>query len=321
MNRQSNFELLRILCMFGILTAHMLIALYQDKIHSTDFSMENQIRSFLLNVGAVGMNCFVMISGYFTIKLTKAKVVIFIGQCFWYSFFAILLFGGSWISVLFPISESGLRFINSYLALMLVSPLVNAGLQALNGIDLRKAVALLFFCDIYLGYEHQQVVVSADDHNLFHFICIYSLGQLVARENWKLVNAGWWCIGCFLVMTALHAVKMVWFPISAVYSLHFNSPMLVIATLLVFLWAKGLNVSQSRWINWVAASVFSVYLVHSNPNIAPSFWSQMELVRDFFSSPIITALALTLAIVLFFASCVLIDKVRIWVFDMIEQKL
>lgn len=321
MIRQSNFELLRILCMIGILIGHILISLYQDQIHSTDFSIENQCRVFLLNVCAVGMNCFVMISGFFTIRLTKAKLLKFIGQCWWYGILAFFLFGGSWKSIVFPVSESGLRFVNSYLALMLVSPLINAGLHALDCNRLKKAVALLFVCDIYLGYEHQLSVISSDDHNLFHLICMYCLGQLVAHNDWKLRNASWGCIGCFVLMTILHAVKMVWLPISAFYSLHFNSPMLIVATLLVFLWAKELIVPQSRAINWVAASVFSVFLIHCNMNIVPHFWSLIEQIRCFFSSPALTILALSLSIVVFFMGCILIDKVRIWVFDMIESKI
>lgn len=321
MMRQSNFELLRILCMMGILMGHVLIALYQDQIHSADFSVENQCRALLLNACAVGMNCFVMISGFFAIKLTKLKFVKFIGQCWWYGIIGLLLFGGSWLSVIFPVSSSGLRFVNSYLALMLVSPLVNAGLNALKGADLKKAIALLLLCDIYMGYGHQQEVISADDHNLFHLICIYCLGYLVAREDWKIKNAGILSIGCFLLMTMLHAVKMVWFPISAIYSLHFNSPLLVVATLLVFLWAKELKIPQSRAINWLAVSVFSVYLIHCNLSIAPHFWPLMQQIREYYSSPTMTAIALALAVLIFFVGCVLIDKVRIWVFDLILRKV
>lgn len=321
MARQSNFELLRILCMLGILTGHLLIALYQDHIHSLDYSEVNQCRVLLLNACAVGMNCFVMISGYFTIRLTKEKLIKFIGQCWWYGIIALLFFGGSWLTAVFPVTGSGLRFVNSYLALMLVSPLINAGLGALNGGDLSKAVLLVSVCDIYMGYEHQQSVISADDQGVFHLISMYCLGQLIARENWTLRYEGSWCLGCFVFMTLLHAIKMVWFPISAIYSLHHNSPMMVIAALLTFLWAKDLKIPQSRFVNWIAASVFSVYLIHCNPSIALTFWSMMERVRDYYASPAMTAFVLALVTILFFAGCVLVDKVRIWVFDLIKRRI
>lgn len=321
MRRQSNFELLRILCMLGILSGHVLIALYQDQIHSADYSVLNQSRALLLNACAVGMNCFVMISGYFTIKLTKTKMVKFIGQCWWYGIIGFLLFGGSWMSIVFPVSGSGLRFVNSYLALMLVSPLINAGLGALKGVYLKRAVSLLLVCDIYLGYEQQQIVISADDQSLFHLISMYCLGQLIAREDWNLRHVGRWGIVCFCVMTLLHGIKMVWFPISAIYSLHHNSPLMVVAALFVFLWAKTLEMPQSRVVNYVADSVFSVYLIHCNPFIAPYFWSMMQQIRDYFVSPAMTILALSLAVLAFFVGCVLIDKVRIWAFDLVLRKI
>lgn len=319
--RQSNFELLRIICMLGILIGHVLITFYQDQIHSVDFTVKNQLRSLILNCCAVGMNCFIVISGYFSIRLTKEKFLKFIGQCWWYALISILLFKGSWTTLVFPVSESGLRFVNAYLGLMLVSPLLNAGLNALSGKEQKKTIFLVLLCDVYLGYMHQRAEISADDHNLFHLMCMYALGNLIRHEDWKQSHAGWWCMGCFLLMTALHAVKMMWFPISVVYSLHFNSPMLIVATVLVFLWAKEWKMPQSRVINWVAASVFSVYLIHCNPAIAPHFWGMVFMVRGAFESPVMTCLALMGMIATFFMGCVLVDKVRIWVFDCIEKRL
>ena len=43
--RQSNFELLRILCMFGVLTSHSLMAMYD--LQTANFSFANEMRIHL----------------------------------------------------------------------------------------------------------------------------------------------------------------------------------------------------------------------------------------------------------------------------------
>ncbi len=316
--RQSNFELLRILCMAGVLIGHALITLYQDQIHSADWSVINQLRVLILNVCAVALNCFVMISGYFMIQTSGRKVLRFWGTCLWYAVLVWICFGGSWGSVLFPISQAGMWFLPCYLALMLVCPLLNAGLGALGGNALYKCVGLLLLADVYIGYWHQSAEIGVTGYGIFHFVTLYGMGYTIAHRDLWMKNAGVWCVGCFLLMTVLHAVKVVWPPMAAIYSLHYNSPALICAALLVFLWSKGLKV-QSRVINWVASSVFAVYLVHCNPKVYPYFQQGLWNIKESSDSVAMSAALIGMLLIAVFAGSILIDKVRIGVFGLIES--
>ena len=60
--RQSNFELLRILCMLGVVTNHVLQTCY-SQLHTSDFSIANDLRVLLMCMSITAVNCFVMISG------------------------------------------------------------------------------------------------------------------------------------------------------------------------------------------------------------------------------------------------------------------
>ncbi|EOU1923475.1 hypothetical protein DMN38_09310, partial [Clostridium perfringens] len=65
--RESNFELLRIISMFMIVVLHVLNhgGIYKStNIYSNDFIIVNLIESLSI----VGVNCFVLISGYFGIN-------------------------------------------------------------------------------------------------------------------------------------------------------------------------------------------------------------------------------------------------------------
>lgn len=59
--RQSNFELLRILCMLGVVTNHVLQNCY-PQLHGADFSIDNDLRVLLMCMSIAAVNCFVMIS-------------------------------------------------------------------------------------------------------------------------------------------------------------------------------------------------------------------------------------------------------------------
>lgn len=316
--RQSNFELLRILCMAGVLVGHALIVLYQDQIHSADWSVTNQLRVLMLNACAVALNCFVMISGYFTIRTNGRKVIRFWSICLWYAVLAWICLGGSWVSVLFPITQAGMWFLPCYLALVLICPLLNAGLEALGGKRLYKCVGLLLLADIYVGYWHQSAEIGVNGYGIFHFVTLYCMGYTIAHRDICMKNAGVWCAGCFLLMTVLHAVKVVWPPMAAIYSLHYNSPALICAAVLVFLWAKGQNV-QSRVINWVASSVFAVYLVHCSPVVYPYFQQGLWSIKESCDSEGMSAVLIGLLLTVIFVGSILIDKVRMGVFGLIES--
>lgn len=310
MMRQSRFELLRILCMMGVLVGHILLFLYPSQIHSQDWSLMNQCRVFLLNACAVAVNCFVMISGYFTISFSWGRVLRFCGMCLWYAFFIWLCLDRTWSGESFWSYFSELWFVPCYLALMLVSPLLNQ----VNP----KPISLLLLADEVLGYWMQNPAISSDGYNLFHLMVMYCLGISIARKDWYLPHVGVWCIACFVLMTLLHAVKMVWNPIAVVYSLHYNAPMMILASVLVLLWAKNLKI-QSRGINWVAASVFSVYLILSNPIVVPYLHQWIMQILEVTDSSAGGGILLAMLILCLFAACILVDKVRIAVFCQISR--
>lgn len=112
--RLSNFELLRIICMFGVLTSHSLMAMYD--LHTTNFSVLNELRVFAMNASCLAVNCFVMISGFFQIRQSYKSfwglvspclfwVIICSGMAFYNSECTLLELGKN---IVFPMTETGL---------------------------------------------------------------------------------------------------------------------------------------------------------------------------------------------------------------------
>lgn len=196
--RQSNIELLRIFCMLGVITGHALQSLYE--LHTSNFSILNTFHVMLMNICIVAVNCFVMISGYFRIKPNKKGIV---NLWFCLFFYAVISFGLCLLlkpehslvtglkRVIFPLSESGLWFIVTYLALYLISPLLNKAIEHQTGKEKSLTLLLLLVVDVYWGYMHQSKEITIDGYHLIHFIVLYYLGSWMCEYKLIIVRRHW----------------------------------------------------------------------------------------------------------------------------------
>ena len=322
--RQSNFELLRIACMAGVLLNHTLQNLWN--IHTPEITWANECRIFLMNWAILAVNCFVMISGYFTIELSWRRVMRYYLQCFFYmalfvTISAIIhhsLTPHDLARVVFAGSEND-WFIRCYFALMLIAPFLNKALRAMTTGELRLSLMLILIVDVYFGYMHQVKEVAAEGYELVHLTTMYILGHYISRTEADTRPWGLWLLGMLILMTGLHILKMRFFPISVIYSLHYNSPCLIIASVMLFLWARTWRI-QSNAVNWFAGGVFAVYLIHCNAYFSPYYWQFMKNLRDI-GPWFVTPLLLAGAGAAFFCLCVLFDKLRAHIFRPLEDKI
>lgn len=68
--RNSNFELLRIICIFGIISMHSFGAFLHTAIGASRF-----YGTLINSVFNMGVSCFMLISGYFGIRFSVRKFV------------------------------------------------------------------------------------------------------------------------------------------------------------------------------------------------------------------------------------------------------
>ena len=314
--RQSNFELLRIICMLGVITSHALQSLYD--LHTANFSVLNTIHVFLMNISIVAVNCFVMISGYFRIRqswrgitglwiqLLFYAVVSFI-LCLWLKPEQSLLVGIK--RIIFPLSESGLWFIVTYVGLYLMAPLLNAALEHQSRQQKLSTLVLLLIVDVYLGYMHQTEEITINGYHLLHFIVLYWLGNCI--NEFKSILASDKLGGAFLLViiinTVLHAVKMVFPPIAIIYSMRYNSPMTLISSITFFIWTMQWSF-QSGIVNKVAKSVLAVYIC--SEMIPFVYYGALHRIQDVL--PLWAELiAVPAYIIAFFLAFILVDRIRI----------
>lgn len=135
-NRESNFELLRIICMILIVVFHFSVhgGYYSESAGTLPF---NSVIIDLFGLGGrLGVNIFVLISGYFLInsKFKPKKLLSLFIQVWFFSISIYLIFlisggisftWGSFLCNIFPVVTSQYWFITTYIGLYLLSPFIN----------------------------------------------------------------------------------------------------------------------------------------------------------------------------------------------------
>ena len=154
--RQSNLELSRILAMY-------LIVMHHFSVHggvpiwsgSAPLSFNFYLDQLLSTGGKIGVNLFVLITGYFLAKkFSKFSSLIYLWiKTFSYVIVFFLLFcalglhpfnWSSLISCFFPIRNDFYWFVSAYFLLILLSPFITIGIKALGQ---RKLFTFLLILD------------------------------------------------------------------------------------------------------------------------------------------------------------------------------
>ena len=92
----------------------------------------------------------------------------------------------------------------------------------------------------------------------------------------------------------------------------FSIPMVLLSCTL-FLGFKNLKIPYVGIINWVAAATFGVYLLHDSPYIRCLLWHDLFRNAAFTTSPWLIPFSIG-AIVLVFAVCTLVERLRMLIF-------
>lgn len=170
--RRANFELLRIVCMF------MVLLLHTSPVFRDDFGMDNTLWAIKHQLCMVAVNCFVFISGYFSIKTSPSKVVAFLLIPLFYSFGYALVTLDTRLTHYLPISLWW--FPIAYLQLMLVAPIINSWLDSSTRLRHQLTIFIIFILNFVFGFFLQNPIFLTG-FGLPNFIAIYVLARYIHR--------------------------------------------------------------------------------------------------------------------------------------------
>ena len=331
MQRQSNIELLRLICMFFIVVHHIIIhALPMSPTFSMEGGYNNVHISIIEGFVLCAVPVFVLISGYFGIQIKVKGLLNFYIQCAFYSGLIYLIYlciSGQSINrwciynTLLPITNhADLWFVPCYFMLYLISPLLNKCVDHLSKREFQLALFALVVINLYYGWYLRSTLTNVDGFNLYNFVFLYFIGRYVAKyinianiRRTRLVSAivfmfGSALFGLLPVINSQFDLLPEWSPIVNRWT--YNHPLLLIDSIALLLLFLTFNF-QSKSLNWVAVSTFSVYLITENSYIR-DYWH--NFTANTLNTPPCMAFRYIMLFVIAFVVmiiCLGIDKIRL----------
>lgn len=320
-NRESNFELLRIFAMFLIVLHHCNVHGIFDYWNDNSFVLyriNNFISLFLSSGGQVGVTLFVLLTGYFScqqsFKLKKWLSVYL--QMLFYSIL-ILLFcfwvnpeqaESHLIQFVFPLTHNAYWFMTSWLLLYSFSPLLNIILKSSSRKNIQNYLVLGLILWIILPIFRINMGYSV----LIYFMYLYLLGGALKL---KLIDLPKKIILFLLLSVLCWTISMMtsalffWehhIHLWSLYSFDLNTLYTLFVSLFIFDIFKNLKI-KSPLINWIATSMFGVYLLHDNSLIRPWLWHTLLQMDTTIKSAYFGIIAIIVSISVF-GMCIVIDK-------------
>lgn len=263
LHRESNFELLRIVAMMFIIMHHELIAAGLTNYVLPSAGWGNILNAFLV----CGVNCFILISGFFGIHLSLRKMLHFLFLIAVTALFDVMLsFVGGESGIFYlryalhkiiPFFPDSNWFIPCYAGLMLASPLLNKALSAASFSEKRTWTLLLTALNLY-AYFFSVGAVNSAGYTLIQFIYLYVLGHFFRSVRRKPGAAQ--SLLLYIAGSATAALVATYFR-AGYTAFAYNSPQILLSSAGLFLFFSSLRL-RSRAVNGVARCMFCVFLFH-----------------------------------------------------------
>ncbi|MDE7324477.1 MAG: acyltransferase [Lachnospiraceae bacterium] len=332
--RQSNFEWLRILCMFLIVGFHITGQTNMDGYGTGD----GIVYYYCILIGSAGRlvcNTFVMIGAWFLVdsKFRPERVINLWLEIFIYSVaITVICFGigcedASTITLIqafFPIFGRPVWFGAEYICLLLLTPWLNEMLTEKNMHRTRQAVKLfailIIGCATLFPIGHTTPAFSELIWFcfLYLFTGLYKRGQMPFCQKIERYSFLWFILS-YLILCSMRilADTMGLEPLRYLYTYyrgHYESLLGFACSFFLFLTFKNWKAGYNRFVNLVSRASFAVYVIHQTPAFYRYMWNGIFQVDASVENGNIIGYSL-LVIAVIFAVSVCVDNIRLLVLD------
>jgi len=281
--RDSNLELFRIVVMLLIVAHHYVVnsgLLASDgPVFANPLSNHSIFLLLLSAWGKTGINCFVLITGYFMCKseITARKFLKLLLEIMFYKIIIGLFFiisgyqafeWGSFVQLFIPILSVQQNFAGCFIIFFLFIPFLNILIQ---NIDEKKHVCLLIMCS--LTYVLFGTIHKVDMNYVSWFMVLYIISSYIRLYPKEWMKNQRFCGLIFFLMVVLSAISVwacAWLGVKVGISAPFyfvsdsNAVLPVLTGVFAFLFFKNLRMTYNGFINSVASTTFGILLIHAN---------------------------------------------------------
>lgn len=289
--------------------------------------------------GKVGINCFVLITGYFMCKsqINLRKFLKLFFEVFFYNFFIYMLFVCSGIEIfsctrfiksILPIQSVFHDFTSCFLLFYLFIPFLNILVSNLNKKTHAQLCMLCLFIYTLLPTLGLMYVML----NYITWFCVlYFISSYIRYYGLinKYESKHWGGLAILSILAAICSVLILLIKEkTSSYDMYrfvvdSNAVFAVLVSVTSFMFFLTLRIYNYKLINKIAASTFGVLLIHANSDTMRQWlWNDVLKVDRMYYSDY-TCIYATCNVFLIFCVCIVIDYVRIhtierWIFKKID---
>lgn len=330
--RQSNIEMLRIISMLMIVAHHFAVH-GGFEFSDITLSLNKAWIQFIQMGGKIGVDVFVLISGYFLISsdsVKTSKILKFWFQLFIYSILIFAVFVGTGmepfgikalIKHLFPITFSLWWFASTYFVLYLLSPFIN---KLLNSFDRQQYKHFLLLLFILWSVIPTFTTTAFQGNGLLWFMFLYTAAGYIRKykplsdmksSKWILLSLGVAILTYVSVLVFdLLGAKIAFFADHATYFYAMEKLPVFLISITLFLGFLKLNIKQSGLINSISAATFGVYLIHDADYVRTFLWKTVFKNAQFADSMFLIPYSL-MVIAAVFIVCTILELARIHILE------
>lgn len=341
MKREVNFEILRVLAMFFIVAWHFIVhgimhVLTSDtlsvcKIISFSSLANWIIIEYITYLTAVGVNCYVLISGYFLVKseFKLHKVVKIWFQTLFYSvgIYVILTCVGiinfdikGFVLSGLIIRNNTYWFVTQYIALVLLSPFLSKLALSLTKQKFQLLLLVLFIINVSLNFGFPYGGIYSSPVNISWFIFLFYVAAYIRLFNpfaqRKIEYGKYYLVFCFILLISYLLYEYSLYHWRGMNISYRSSPAYngytFFSSILLFLWAKHYSFKNNilcRFVVRLAPYTFGVYLIHDNPYIRTLLWERWLIPSKYIDTWFLLPVML-LSVILIYLICTFGDYLR-----------
>ena len=262
--RNSSIELLRMICIFGIIFMHT-IAYGGDELATYNRYLLIVVNCFT----NLGVTCFMLISGYFGVKFQLNKLIRLDLMIIFYTVCHLIIRGalgvplglGDILTTVFPILSNQYWYMTAYFIIVILSGYMNQIPEKLSKAGFMKLLAvLLFLFSVVPTFLHFDILGS-EGKNVVHMTTIYLIGRYIRKYDtgvYRKSRVVLLLCGNILLTLLLETGLFV---VTGHYSMFYRdcSIFTVVSAILLFTLFRSIYF-ENRIVNRAASAVLAVYV-------------------------------------------------------------
>lgn len=294
-----------------------------DQMQSSSITT-NSVFLYMLGMwGKTGIDCFVLITGYFMCKsiATVRKFLKLLFEVMFYRIVIHLVFIATGIiafsftdfaRALIPISNVGDGFTTAFILFYLFIPFINI---LINNIGKYLHQKLIFLCLFIYTFWYMFPGIRVSYNYVTWFIVLYLLSSYIRLYPLQRLKSYHWGYLTLLLICVSSASVVILRYMEYGNPFFFvsdsNAILALLTALSSFMYFKDLKIRQNKYINTIATSCFGVLLIHANSDAMRQWlWRDTLHNVDYLDSPYCTLHAI-ISTMIVYVICTLIDILRI----------